>query len=105
MKAQLLGVLLALAIATPAMADIKEEPVTYKDGETTLKGAVVYDTAKEGKRPGIVMVHEWWGITKHIHNEARAFAEQGYTVFIPTCMAMPGPRITRRMRARSRAPS
>jgi len=82
MKAQLLGVLLALAIATPAMADIKEEPVTYKDGETTLKGAVVYDTAKEGKRPGIVMVHEWWGITKHIHNEARAFAEQGYTVFI-----------------------
>ena len=82
MKPQLLGMLLALVIATPAMADIKEEPVTYKDGETTLKGAVVYDTAKEGKRPGIVMVHEWWGITKHIHNEARAFAEQGYTVFI-----------------------
>jgi len=77
-----LGMLLALAIATPAMADIKEEPVTYKDGETTLKGFVVYDDGITAKRPGIVMVHEWWGITKHIQNEARKFAQQGYTAFI-----------------------
>ena len=28
------------------------------------------------------MVHEWWGITNHIHNEARKFAQQGYTAFI-----------------------
>ena len=27
-------------------------------------------------------VHEWWGITKHIHSEARQFAQQGYTAFI-----------------------
>src|SRR5574339_424718 len=82
MKTQLIGALLALVIATPALAAIKEEPVTYKDGETTMKGVVVYDTAKSGKRPGIVLVHEWWGITKHMHNEARDFARQGYTVFI-----------------------
>jgi dienelactone hydrolase len=82
MKIQLLAGLLALSIATPAVAAIKEERVTYKDGETTMKGVVVYDTAKAGKRPGIVMVHEWWGITKHVHNEARGFARQGYTVFI-----------------------
>ena len=61
---------------------IKEEPVTYKDGETTMKGFVVYDDAVTGKRPGIVVVHEWWGITKHAHNEARKFAQQGYTAFI-----------------------
>jgi len=82
MKMQLLGALLALSMTTPALAAIKEEPVTYKDGETTMKGVVVYDTAKKGKRPGIVMVHEWWGITKHMHNEARGFARQGYTAFI-----------------------
>jgi dienelactone hydrolase len=82
MRLHLLGALLALAIATPALAAIKEEPVTYKDGETTLKGVVVYDTEKQGKRPGIIMVHEWWGITRHVHNEARAFAGQGYTAFI-----------------------
>src|SRR3954466_11014314 len=76
------GVLLALSLAVPAHAAIKEEPVTYKDGETTMKGFVVYDDAVKTKRPGIVMVHEWWGITKHIHNEARKFAQQGYTAFI-----------------------
>ena len=36
-----------------------------------MKGFVVYDDAIQGKRPGIVMMHEWWGITSHIHNEAQ----------------------------------
>ncbi len=82
MKTQLLGALLALSIAVPGFAAIKETPVTYNDGETAMKGFVVYDTAKKGKRPGIVMVHEWWGITKHMHDEARRLARQGYTAFI-----------------------
>jgi dienelactone hydrolase len=82
MKTQLIGALLALSITAPALAAIKETPVTYKDGETTMKGFVVYDTAKKGKRPGIVVVHEWWGITKHMHNEARRLARAGYTAFI-----------------------
>ncbi len=81
------GALCALAMmvagTNAANAAIKEEPVTYGDGETTMKGFVVYDDAPSaGKRPGLVMVHEWWGITKHIHDEARKFAEQGYTAFI-----------------------
>jgi len=74
--------LLALLAAAQAFAAIKEEPVTYKEGDTTLKGFIVYDDAVKGKRPGIVVVHEWWGITKHVHSEARKFAEQGYTAFI-----------------------
>jgi dienelactone hydrolase len=74
--------LCAFAMAASANAAVKEEPVTYKDGETTMKGFVVYDDAIQGKRPGIVMVHEWWGITKHIHNEAHRFAQAGYTAFI-----------------------
>jgi len=82
MKAQFLGALLALSITVPAYAAIKETPVTYADGGTTMKGFVVYDTARKGKRPGIVMVPEWWGITKHIHNEAHRLARQGYTAFI-----------------------
>lgn len=82
MKAQFLGALLALAITAPALAAIKETPIKYNDGATTMKGFVVYDTAKKGKRPGIVIVHEWWGITKHMHDEARRLARQGYTAFI-----------------------
>jgi dienelactone hydrolase len=82
MKTPIAGALLALSLATPSFAAIKETPVTYKDGETTMKGFVVYDTAKKGKRPGIIVVHEWWGITKHMHNEARRLARAGYTAFI-----------------------
>jgi dienelactone hydrolase len=82
MRMMMVGALCAVAMIGNANAAIKEEPITYKDGETTMKGFVVYDDATEAKRPGIVLVHEWWGITKHIHNEARQFAQQGYTAFI-----------------------
>jgi hypothetical protein len=82
MRTMILGTLCAIAMITSANAAIKEEPVTYTDGETTMKGFVVYDDASQAKRPGIVMVHEWWGITNHIHNEAKKLAEQGYTAFI-----------------------
>jgi dienelactone hydrolase len=82
MRVEFVAALLAVSIAGPALAAIKETPVTYSDGEATMKGFVVYDDARKGKRPGIVMVHEWWGITKHMHDEARRLARQGYTAFI-----------------------
>jgi dienelactone hydrolase len=69
-------------MAVNAHAAIKEEPVTYQNGSATMRGFVVYDDAVQGKRPGIVMVHEWWGITRHIRDEAQKFAQQGYTAFI-----------------------
>lgn len=72
----------ALLLCGAAQAAVKEEAVTYKDGDTTMKGFVVYDDAKKGKRPGIVVVHEWWGITKHVREEARKLAGQGYTAFV-----------------------
>ena len=76
------GAALALLFGGQANAAIHEEPVTYKDGDTVLKGFLVYDDAKKGKRPGIVVVHEWWGITKHTRAEARRFAGLGYTAFV-----------------------
>jgi len=82
MKARLLITLLALTAISPALAAIKENPVTYGDGEANMKGFVVYDTARQGKRPGIIVVPEWWGVTKHVHDEARRLARQGYTAFI-----------------------
>jgi dienelactone hydrolase len=86
MRSIVLGALCATAMTATAMtgarAEIKEVPVTYSDGTTTMKGFVVYDDAVQGKRPGIIMVHEWWGITPHTHAEAKKFAQQGYTAFI-----------------------
>ena len=44
--------LCAVAMVGSANAAIREEPVTYMDGETTMKGFVVYDDASQAKRPG-----------------------------------------------------
>src|SRR5471030_1852335 len=82
MRTIVLGALCAIALVANANAAVKEEAVTYKDGDTTLKGFIVYDDASTAKRPGLVMVHEWWGITNHMHNQAKLFVQQGYTVII-----------------------
>jgi dienelactone hydrolase len=82
MRTIVLGALCAMAVVANANAAVKEEAVTYKDGDTTLKGFIVYDDASTAKRPGLVMVHEWWGITPHMHNQAKLFVQQGYTVII-----------------------
>ncbi|HYD55417.1 MAG TPA: dienelactone hydrolase family protein [Burkholderiales bacterium] len=81
MRNLVFGAVLALACGA-AQAAIKEEPVTYKAGDTTLKGYLVYDDAKKGKRPGMLVIHEWWGVTKHTRAEARRFAQRGYTAFV-----------------------
>ena len=82
MRYLIAGAAIALSFGSAAFGAVKEEAVTYKDGNTVMKGYIVYDDASKAKRPGIVVVHEWWGITKHVHDEARRFAGQGYTAFI-----------------------
>jgi len=82
MRYLIAGAAIALSLGSTAFAAVQEEAVTYKDGNTVMKGYIVYDDASKAKRPGIVVVHEWWGITKHVHAEARKFAGQGYTAFI-----------------------
>jgi len=81
MRNLILGATLAMTVSL-AQAAVKEVPVTYKDGATTLKGFVVYDDANRAKRPGVLVVPEWWGITKHTHGEAKRLAGLGYTAFI-----------------------
>jgi len=73
---------IVLSSGSSAYAAIQEEAVTYKDGDTVMKGFIVYDDANNAKHPGIVVVHEWWGITKHTRAEARRFAQQGYSAFV-----------------------
>jgi len=82
MTAWIAGATVGLLLAGAASAAIKEEAVTYKDGDTVLKGFVVYDDASAAKRPGIIVVPTWWGINKHMHDEARLYASEGYTAFI-----------------------
>lgn len=81
MRTMVMGAVLAMSIGA-ASAAIKEDPVSYKSGDLTMKGIVVYDDARTARRPGVVVVPEWWGITKHTRDEARKLAGQGYTAFV-----------------------
>jgi dienelactone hydrolase len=58
---------------------IKGKPVTYKAGKVNLKGYLAYDESIKGKRPGVLVVHEWWGQNEYARKRARMLAEMGYT--------------------------
>jgi dienelactone hydrolase len=70
---------MALAALQTAHAAVKGEPVEYKAGGTVLKGYLAYDDAVKGKRPGVLVVHEWWGHNEYARMRARMLAELGYT--------------------------
>jgi dienelactone hydrolase len=59
-------------------AAIKTEPVTYSAGDTALRGFLA-TTATQESRPGVLVVHEWWGLNDYIRRRARMLAELGYT--------------------------
>ncbi|MDH3971632.1 MAG: dienelactone hydrolase family protein, partial [Gammaproteobacteria bacterium] len=72
------AVILAIAIA-PLQAAVVGKEVSYQAGDTVMKGYLAYDDAVTGKRPGILVVHEWWGHNAYARKRADMLAEMGYT--------------------------
>ncbi len=62
-----------------AQAAVQGKEVIYEANGTTLKGYIAYDDAIKGKRPGVIVVHEWWGQNEYARKRARMLAELGYT--------------------------
>lgn len=73
--------LFLFGLTSTANAGIHTEAVKYSSGGVQLTGFLAYDDTFKGKRPGILVVHEWWGHNKHAQNRARKLAELGYTAF------------------------
>jgi dienelactone hydrolase len=73
--------LLLLIFPLTTHSAIKSETVEYKDGDTLLKGYLVFDGALQGKRPGAILVHEWWGLNDYAKQRAEMLAELGYVAF------------------------
>jgi len=78
---QRIGLALAcfFSLAGTANAAIKGETVEYKSGDTVMKGYIAYDDAIKGERPGILVVHEWWGHNDYARKRAEQIAALGYT--------------------------
>jgi dienelactone hydrolase len=79
----LVAAILVSVAPPPAAAEptVVAKAVEYRDGDVVLEGWLAYDDAVKGKRPGVVVVHEWWGLTDHPKRRAEALARAGYVAF------------------------
>lgn len=76
--AVLLSLLGSLGVAS---AELKTQDIEYKVGSTVLQGVAAWDDAQPSKRPGVLVVHEWWGLNAHAKNQALRLAKAGYVGF------------------------
>jgi dienelactone hydrolase len=73
--------LAVLLLAATAQAKIITQTVAYNQGGVALEGHLAYDDAVSGKRPGILVVHEWWGLNDYARSRAELLAKMGYVAF------------------------
>ena len=78
MKA-IIPVLALYAFMPLVHATVVGKEITYMSGDTQMKGYIARDNALAGKRPGILVVHEWWGHNDYARKRADMLAGQGYT--------------------------
>src|SRR5438105_9055156 len=62
-------------------AEIRFKPVEYKQGEAVLEGLSAYDDALRGRRPAVLIVHQWKGLSDYEKKRAEMLAKMGYNVF------------------------
>ncbi|MBT9548629.1 MAG: dienelactone hydrolase family protein [Candidatus Sericytochromatia bacterium] len=69
------------ASPAPAAKNIQTQTLEYKQGEQVLEGYLAYDANLQGKRPGVLVIHEWTGLNDYVRGRARQLAELGYVAF------------------------
>jgi dienelactone hydrolase len=76
---KLIIIITLLFLSSGAQAMVQGKEVTYSNDGEILKGYIAYDDDIKGKRPGVLVVHEWWGHNEYARRRARMLAELGYT--------------------------
>jgi dienelactone hydrolase len=61
---------------------IRGEQSDYTLDDTFFQGYLSYDLNQKGKRPGVLIFHEWWGQNKHVRKSADMLAGLGYTALV-----------------------
>ena len=75
------AVMFFFALVSVAEARLHTGTVEYIDSGKALEGYLAYDDSFEGKRPGVLVVHEWWGINDYIKKRTEMLAGLGYIAF------------------------
>jgi hypothetical protein len=63
--------MVVLLSSTNVLGAIITRNIEYKQGNTVLQGYLAYDDAIKGKRPGVLVVHEWNGLVRFVVSESR----------------------------------
>jgi dienelactone hydrolase len=77
-------ILLSMALAAWAIAShaaIQSKTIDYQQDDTTLEGVLVWDDSVSGPRPGVLVVHQWLGLTDYEKHRAEMLAQLGYVAF------------------------
>ena len=80
-KIKIIAIFFYMILSIHAISQIHTETVEYKDGSNTLKGYIAYDESLKGTRPGILVVHEWWGLNDYTKMRCEMLAKIGYFAF------------------------
>jgi dienelactone hydrolase len=76
-----LGFAAVQVMAVSAHAAVQTKKVTYKHGAVECHGYLAWDDAVKGQRPGVLVVHEWWGLNDYARQRAEQLAKLGYVAF------------------------
>ena len=76
-----LALVLFFTFDIKTFAAIHSESVEYRHGDKVLEGYLAYDDSMEGKRPGVLVVHEWKGLGDYAKRRANELAQLGYIAF------------------------
>jgi dienelactone hydrolase len=67
-----------LVMTTGAIGGVKTEVVEYKEGDAVLQGYLSYDPSIAGKRPAVLIIHDWLGVSEYQKSRAEQLAALGY---------------------------
>jgi dienelactone hydrolase len=73
-----LVIFLSCLLGSPADAKVVTQVIPYTQNGNTLKGYLAYDDTMSGKRPGVLVVHEFWGLNDFARQRAEKLAQMGY---------------------------
>ena len=77
-------ILIALMLAGPAstvQAEVMTKTISYQHDGVNLEGFLAYDDSIKGKRPAVLVVHEWWGLNDYVRSRVQQLAGMGYVAF------------------------
>ncbi len=75
------AILILLLGPAAGYSGVVSQSVVYDHEDTVLEGYLAYDDALGGKQPGVLVVHEWWGLNDFVKSRVDRLAELGYLAF------------------------